>query len=47
MKKTILAVGIAAALPWSAAARAVTDIDALRAEFIRNSRPCKATTRRG
>ncbi|MBK9426570.1 MAG: TonB-dependent receptor [Gammaproteobacteria bacterium] len=33
MKKTILAVAIAAALPWSAAARAVTDIDALRAEF--------------
>lgn len=33
MKKTILAVAIAAALPWSAASRAVTDIDALRAEF--------------
>jgi hypothetical protein len=33
MKKTILAVAIAAALPWSAASRAATDIDALRAEF--------------
>ncbi|MFZ2209411.1 MAG: hypothetical protein WAV22_12155 [Porticoccaceae bacterium] len=33
MKKTILAVAIAAALPWSAASRAVTDIEALRAEF--------------
>jgi hypothetical protein len=33
MKKTIVAVAIAAALPWSAAARADTDIDALRAEF--------------
>ena len=33
MKKTIVAVAIAAVLPWSAAARADTDIDALRAEF--------------
>lgn len=33
MKKTILAMAIAAVLPWSAPARAATDIDALRAEF--------------
>ena len=33
MKKTIVAVAIAAVLPWSAASRADTDIDALRAEF--------------
>ena len=33
MKKTILAVTVAIAMPWSAASLATTDIDALRAEF--------------
>lgn len=33
MKGTILAVAVAIAMPWSAASRAATDVDAIRAEF--------------
>ncbi|MGD9983979.1 MAG: hypothetical protein AB7S51_07450 [Porticoccaceae bacterium] len=33
MKRTILAVVVAIAMPWSAASRAATDVDAIRAEF--------------